>query len=293
MLKIRIPATTANLGPGFDSLGAALNIYATLTFEDCESPLNIYGCDEAYINADNLIYVAYCKTFEYFGERVKNVKIGIESDIPASRGLGSSAACVVGGVAGALYQMGRELDKKVMLEIATEIEGHPDNVAPAIFGGLTASMQVDRKVFTRLFPVNEAIVFVAFIPFFSLSTSDARRILPKEIKFSEAVFNASRIPLLLKSLEENDGILLRYAIQDALHQPYRKKLIPGYDEIEKICIENEGYGVYLSGAGPTMMCISDKKTSLADVQHLLGDLSQQWIIKALKIDEEGIQILRS
>jgi homoserine kinase len=141
MFEIRIPATTANLGPGFDSLGAALTMYATFTFKECDKVLEITGCDKKYRNKHNLIYTSYVKTFEIHGEKVKNVKIGVDSDIPLSRGLGSSAACVIGGVAGALYMMGKDIKKDNLLDISTVIEGHPDNVSPAIYGGLTASLK--------------------------------------------------------------------------------------------------------------------------------------------------------
>jgi homoserine kinase len=292
MLEIRIPATTANLGPGFDALGAALSLYAKLTFEECEEKLIIYGCEDKYKNEGNLIYISYCKTFERFEERIKNVKIGIESDIPASRGLGSSAACVVAGVAGALYMMGKELDKDIILEIATEVEGHPDNVSPAIFGGLTASMKYENKVFTKKHKVHDSIIFHAFIPNFPLSTSEARGVLPNSIPFEDVVFNISRIPLLLKGFEENNKELINVAIQDRLHQPYRKMLISGYDEIEKICRQNGGYGVYLSGAGPTMMCISDDKECLYKLEKSLEKMDN-WTVKGLRIDNEGIKILRS
>jgi homoserine kinase len=203
MFEIKIPATTANLGPGFDSLGAALTMYATLTFEECHRELKIIGCDKKYRNKHNLIYTSYAKTFEIYGEKIKNVKIVVDSEIPPARGLGSSAACVIGGVAGALYMMGKDINNDTLLDISTVIEGHPDNVSPAIYGGLTASLKYGEKVFTEKYKVNDKIVFYAFIPDFSLATSDSRKVLPKNVKFKDATFNVARIPLLLRGLEYN------------------------------------------------------------------------------------------
>jgi homoserine kinase len=293
MIEMRIPATTANLGPGFDSLGAAVSLYAHVSFADSDKPLEINGCSEKYCNSDNLIYTSYLKTFEMYGKPPQNVKIGIKSDIPTSRGLGSSAACVVAGVAGALNAMGMEIDKKLLLDISTKIEGHPDNVAPAIYGGLTASMKHGDQVFTRQFKLHKSINFYAFIPDFKLSTLDARGVLPKQVDFKDAVFNISRVPLLLRGLEENDKELIGTSMQDMLHQPYRKGLIPGYESIEEACNENDCHAVYLSGAGPTIMCLSDQDGIEARLAQVLSKLKQRWSIRKLTIDNEGIKILRS
>ncbi len=293
MFEIRIPATTANLGPGFDSLGAALTMYATFTFKECDKVLEITGCDKKYRNKHNLIYTSYVKTFEIHGEKVKNVKIGVDSDIPLSRGLGSSAACVIGGVAGALYMMGKDIKKDNLLDISTVIEGHPDNVSPAIYGGLTASLKYGEKVFTEKYKVNDKIVFYAFIPNFSLATSDSRKALPKNVEFKDATFNISRIPLLLRGFEYNNKELLKVSIEDALHQPYRKGLIDEYDDVEKLCNECSGHAVYLSGAGPTIMCIADEPGNRASMEDQTAKFRNNWKVRELKIDEEGIQILRS
>lgn len=293
MIELRVPATTANLGPGFDSLGAAVSLHAHVLFSDSEQALEINGCTREYCNSDNLIYTSYCKAFDIYGLKPKNVKIDIRSEIPTSRGLGSSAACVVAGVAGALDAMGMELDKKLMLDMSTHIEGHPDNVAPAIYGGLTASMKDGEQVFTRQFKLHEAIHFYAFIPDFKLSTLDARGILPKQLDFRDAVFNISRVPLLLKGLEENDKKLIQASMKDMLHQPYRKALIPGYESIEEVCHENDCHAVYLSGAGPTIMCLSDKKGMESKLSQVLSKLNHKWVIRKLTIDNDGIIILRS
>lgn len=292
MLEIKIPATSANIGPGFDSLGIALTMYATLIFDDCENELEIIGCEDKYINKDNLIYVSYLKTFELYGEKPKNISINIESDIPPSRGLGSSSVCVVGGVAGALYMMGKDIDKETLLSISTMIEGHPDNVSPAIYGGLTASLKIENEVYTRKFKVDDRIVFYAFIPSYSLSTTYARNILPKNIKFTDAIFNISRIPLLIKGFEENDKELISISTQDALHQPYRKELIPEYELIEKICCNEDIHSVYLSGAGPTIMCISDNDGYKDIFTKKTKEINGNWKVEKLFIDINGTLIKR-
>lgn len=293
MFEIRIPATTANLGPGFDSLGAALTMYATITFEECNNKLEILGCDKKYRNKHNLIYTSYVKTFEIYGEEVKNIRIGINSDIPPSRGLGSSAACVIGGVAGALYMMGKEINKDELLDISTVIEGHPDNVSPAIYGGLTASLKYGEKVFTEKYKVDDRIIFYAFIPNFSLATSDSRKVLPDKVKFKDATFNVSRIPLLLRGFELNNKDLIKVSIEDQLHQPYRKGLIDEYEDVENLCNDCSGHAVYLSGAGPTIMCIADESGNKTSMEEGTSKFRNNWKVRELKIDEEGIQILRS
>lgn len=293
MLKIKVPATTANIGSGFDSLGAALTMYSIMTFDKCDEKYQITGCIKKYANKNNLVYVAYLKTFEHFNEEPINICIDIDSNIPTTRGLGSSAACIVGGVAGALYMMGKDLDKELMLALSTMIEGHPDNVSPAIYGGMTASLKSGDKVYSKKYPVNEKLVFYAIIPSFTLSTADSRGVLPDSIDLKDAVFNMSRIPLLLKGFEENNKDLIHVSVQDMLHQPYRKELIPEYDLIEKACYDFDAHAVYLSGAGPTMMCIADEPGKQEVLENYVKGFEGKWIIKELKIDEEGIQILRS
>jgi homoserine kinase len=293
MIRVRVPATTANLGPGFDVLGLALGMYAEVSFEKNHEKLTIEGCPEEYCNEENLIYTSFLKTYKAMGIKEQNVKITIHSNIPAARGLGSSAACVVAGMAGALIMENHLLDKRLLLDIGTRIEGHPDNVAPAIYGGFTATVQSEGQIFLENFKVHPDIVFYALIPSNMLSTNDARGVLPKMISHEDAVFNISRMPFLLRGLEKNDGDLIRTAINDKLHQPFRKALIPEFEEVVKICYNNGCSGVYLSGAGPTIMGIGDSKVNTSSMKASLNKLRNNWEVKPLKIDNDGVKILRS
>lgn len=246
MLKIRVPATSANLGPGFDSLGMALDMY------------NYYTFDQGQGEEDNLVHEAYRNTFQKLGKDYIPVKISIEAEIPISRGLGSSAACIVGGIMGALGMMNLELDKGLILELATEMEGHPDNVAPAIFGGLITSVLENGKVYTNNINIDSNYRFLAIIPDYTLSTALSRSVLPKEIPFKDGTSNISRVSLLISSLINGRDDLIRIGIQDKLHQQYRGQLIQGFDDVIDNAYNLGALGCYLSGAGPTIMCITRK-----------------------------------
>lgn len=289
MIEICIPATTANLGPGFDTLGAAVTLYSTIRFQKYDADFLITGCPIDYCGSDNLIYTSYLYTLAYFNHKILPIHIHVKSEVPPSRGLGSSATCVVAGVTGAFSIMDMPLDKTKILQIATMIEGHPDNVAPAIFGGLVASLQSCGNIYTQNFKVHTNLKFYAFIPEFALSTQKSREVLPKTIEYKDAIFNISRVPLLLKGLETNNKALIQLGLQDALHQPYRKALIDEYNAIEKICKDLDFHGIYLSGAGPTIMGITDDDNKELQVQRQLNKLKHQWNLKKFTIDNIGMR----
>ena len=172
MVKVKVPATSANIGPGFDTLGLALNLYNTFKFQEISKGLEINGCEDNFANQDNLVYTSMLKTFNEIGYSVKGIKIDMNTNIPISRGLGSSAACILGGV---IEQMSYWLSpfKGEILEIATDIEGHPDNIAPALFGGLVISIMEDNQILYNKIDISKGIKFVALIPDFILSTKEA------------------------------------------------------------------------------------------------------------------------
>ncbi len=279
MIKVTVPATTANIGCGFDSLGCALSMYAVFTFEKSDKFI-ISGCDAAYQNEDNLVLRSYKKVFEKFKLEVIPVKLHIQSEIPLSRGLGSSAACIVAGIYGANAILDHPLSKEQCLELATFIEGHPDNVAPAIYGNLTASFVSEKVCCTRFQSAD--IEMLVMIPDFEVSTEKARKILPAQINFKDAIFNLSRVACLCKAFEENDQEMIHEALQDCLHEPYRKNLIDEYDEIKEICKDETAF--FISGSGPTLICIpKHEKRIIQNVQSL----QHHWTCKLLHIENQG------
>ena len=290
-VTIRVPATTANLGPGFDAFGCALSLYTDVTFEETEEGLQITGCDEDFAGPDNLAYVAYCAVLESMSEEVRGVKIHINADIPIGRGLGSSAALLVAGAIGANVLRDNRLSTQGLLNITNAMEGHPDNLAPAFYGGLTASMVDNGLPVTVNFPLHPDWEFLALVPDFPLATVFARSVLPTELPRADAVYNIAHGAMVLKALELGDEKLLRNAMQDRLHQPYRKGLIHDYDAIEAL-VRTTGAAFCVSGAGPTLLCITrhkDLEEKLAKKLHSVTERS--WQILPLHIDFKGAHIL--
>ena len=290
-VTIRVPATTANLGPGFDAFGCALSLYTDVTFEETESGLEITGCDEAYTGPDNLAYVSYCAVMATMCEEVRGVKIHIDANIPICRGLGSSAALLVAGAMGANVLHGNKLSTQGLLNITNAMEGHPDNLAPAFFGGLTASMVDNGLPVCVNFPLHPDWEFLALVPDFTLSTAVARDALPTEYHRSDAVYNISHGALVLKALELGDEKLLRNAMQDRIHQPYRKAMIPDYDKIEGL-IRTTGAAFCLSGAGPTLLCIT-RNPGLQEKlsQRLDAVTTAKWEMIPLHVEFQGAHVI--
>jgi len=291
MFEIKTPATSANIGPGFDSLGLTLNKYNYVTFKLGENKFKITGSDSEFLNEDNLIYKSFRKTEKLYNKNPQNIDIDIKSQIPQSRGLGSSASCVVSGVVGAMLIHNLNINKKNILDIATIIEGHPDNVAPCIYGGLIASFTNNKNIYTEKYKISKEIKFYAFVPDYQLFTKDSRNILPKKVNHSDAVFNLSRIPFLIKGLIKGDIELIKESIEDKLHQPYREKIISEIDYIKDM-ITSRGYAYYLSGAGPTAMCISNKKNLEEKFDKEINKLKNNWKILKLEVDNEGFTYRR-
>ena len=290
-VTVRVPATTANLGPGFDAFGCALSLYTEVTFEETEEGLEITGCDEAFTGPDNLAYTAYCAVLSSLSEEVKGVKIHIDADIPIGRGLGSSAALLVAGAMAANVLRGNRLSTQGLMNITNAMEGHPDNLAPAFFGGLTASMVDSGLPVTVNFPLHPDWEILALIPDFELATHYARGVLPSQVPRADAIYNLSHGAMVLKALELGDEKLLRTAMQDALHQPYRKKLIPDYDAIAGL-VRTAGAAFCLSGAGPTLLCITrNKKVRELLEKRLEGITTAKWEIRPLHVEFQGAHIV--
>lgn len=291
MVTVRVPATTANMGPGFDSFGCALALYNTLSFEEIPAGLSFEGCDNAYQTADNLSVVAYRAVMDALGLPMPGLHIIIQADIPICRGLGSSAALIVAGAMAANALHGNSLSKMNLLEICNAIEGHPDNLAPALLGGMTASMVEAGKPYTSRYSVHPKLRFTALIPAFELSTHLAREALPKEVSHSDAVFNVSRAGVLLKALENGDKALIRLALDDRLHQPYRGALIKEYQRVQDLALACGCTAFCISGAGPTLLCLSFDDGWEKELRARIGEIPGNWQVLSLPVDHEGAQII--
>lgn len=289
MIEVKVPATSANMGPGFDCLGAAVDMYNRYIVEEIEEGLIIEGCDDKFKNEDNLVYVSMKKCFEKTGYKPEGLKIKIESEIPVSRGLGSSAACIVGGVAAANELSGRVLNEQQILEMISDIEGHPDNVVPAFLGGTVVSVYQNNKVIHSKVNVKEGIKFCALIPEFTLSTQKARGVLPKSIDYKDGVFNIGRTALLISALNNGEFSLIKEACRDKLHQDYRAGLIENFYPIMRECERLGCLGAFLSGAGPTIMVMLREEDNefCEEIQEFLNHFHSKWTAEELKMNTTG------
>lgn len=286
---IRTPASSANLGPGFDSLGIALGLYNEVEVEIRAEGLSFGPCDLFPKNEENLFVQAYTLAMEHMGLPRGGLWVSEHPAIPLSRGLGSSAAAIVAGVLAANTLHESPLTREEMLSIAAKLERHPDNVAPALLGGFRASMMVGEKVVSAALPCDN-LYFTAVVPPFSVPTVKARALLPETVPFKDAVFNLSRIALLARGLETGDIPLIRLAIQDKLHQDYRRGQIPGCEKLEKIADEL-GAAFCLSGAGPSLLLISDEEGTPARVEEQLTGELADWKVLPLRRDVYGATVI--
>lgn len=261
MFYVKVNATTANVCVGFDVLGMALDMANLFTFER-KTEFSFVGFEPPYRKKENnLVYKAYAYTFKKLNRPLIPVEIGFQGAIPICRGLGSSSSLIVGGVCGANAVMNQPLSKEEILNICCEIEGHPDNVAPAIFGGFVASYKVNTIYKCISYPVADKLHFTVGIPSYPISTKQAREVLPKEVKYADIVHNLGRIVHLPKALNEGNVSLLKELFDDRLHEPYRKSLIAEYDTIKEICKEKE-VALAISGSGSTLLLIGYKDNSM-------------------------------
>lgn len=294
MIKIRVPATSANMGPGFDSLGVALELYNYITVEEIESGLEIEILDEAskFLPKDerNLVYRCIKEVFDKVGYHPKGLRLTLENNIPVTRGLGSSSAVIVGGLYAGNLLAGNPLSKEELLSMAIKLEGHADNVTPAMTGGFTVSVMQKNKHHYVCHRLKDDLRFAAIIPDFPLATQKSRSILPRTVSHRDAAYNAGHSALLAASLISGDYSNIRAAIGDRLHQYYRKSLIPSMDEIFNICYRHGALGVYLSGAGPTLIAIirDTSKSFHPDVSRILAQKMQNWRLEILKPDSIGV-----
>ena len=291
MIRVRVPATSANLGAGFDCLGLAVNLYNFVDMAEHDR-VEISSLDGSWVptTAANLIYSSAEHLYGLCGKKLRGLKIHQTNNIPMTRGLGSSSACIVGGLVGANTLLGSPFSKAELVNIASFLEGHPDNTTPALLGGIVTSVLEEDKVYWVKQEVANSLRLVAIIPDFKLSTAMAREVLPASVSHMDARYNLSRAALFSASLLQGKYENLRIAVGDRLHQPYRMKLIAHADEVFAKSYELGAYAVYVSGAGPTMMTLVDGKDTafVEKLRSYLGELSLDgWGIKELAIDNAG------
>jgi homoserine kinase len=301
-VRVWVPASTANLGAGFDALGLALGLYNEIEVEQggdgdgLRLVIEGEGADRLQaLGAQNLVARAVAGTLAHFGVPPTSIRVRMVNRIPLSRGLGSSSAAVVGGVAAAATLAGVSLAPEELLDLALPLEGHPDNIAPALLGGLTVATLVEGKVRCVKLPVPDTLQAIAVIPDFRLSTVKARQALPPTVPRRDAVFNVGRVALFLAALQAGRLDLLREAVKDRLHEPYRAPLVPGMPEV---LAEGERAGAlacFLSGAGPTLLALvagdpGDVGQRMVRCWHEQAGVTAR--AQALAIDREGVRIER-
>ena len=286
MIRIKVPATCANIGPGYDTMGIALNIYNEFKVEKSKK-LDFGNVPKEFASKKNLFYIAYKKTCKVL-KKDSNFTLNIVDNIPISRGLGSSASLIVAGALAANKLNGNKLSKDEIFQICCEIEGHPDNVSAALYGGLCVCISDNKKYICGKFNIGRKLNFTVIIPDYRLSTTASRKVLPKKYDRADSVFNISRSIYMVEGLKNENMDLIKLGAHDKIHQPYRKKLIKNFDKLKNIC-EKHGAAFVLSGAGPTCIAISNKK-NLA--QQICRDIIKikpncNYLIMDCKIDNKG------
>lgn len=299
LVKVRVPATSANIGPGFDSMGIALGLYNYVTAEETDEPglkidilddsRNFLPCDES-----NLIYRAMKQTFDMVKYTPKGLRLELENNIMVTRGLGSSSAGIIGGIVAANVLSGSKLSVNQQLRLAADIEGHPDNVTPALIGGFTVNVETRHTIrYVKTELKEEDLRFAALVPGFFLQTKKSRGVLPRSVSLDDAVYNTGHSALLTASLISGKYENIRTAVGDKLHQNYRKRLIPHMDKLFRLCYDNGALGVYLSGAGPTIIAIikSDNKAFGCNISRVLSGKFKDWKLHILKPDNDGATVI--
>jgi homoserine kinase len=295
---VRVPATTANLGPGFDAIGLALDLWNEAKFFRSDNPeirISVTGEGQATLPADrqNAILAAALQLFELAGKNPEGLTINCLNRIPLVSGMGSSSAALLTGFMGANSLLGSPLSSAQVLTMATNSEGHPDNVVPAMLGGLVASAVSDGRVVSRKLLVSPTAITVV-LPDFYFPTQIAREILPETIPLQKAVFNLSRAVLVIKALETGDLELLGEVMEDSLHQPHRLPLIPGALAAIQAGKKAGASAVALSGAGPSLVAFSGQPADPrigAAMQQAFEQAGLKARVFPLNISQTGASVL--
>lgn len=302
-VTVRVPATSANCGPGFDSLGLACTLYNEATYEITDNKgfqLEVMGEGSSYLKpyGRNLAFASFLRVWNEItdNERI-GLKVTMTNRIPMSRGLGSSSSAIVAGIYAANCLCDNYYTKDQLLNIATEIEGHPDNVAPAIYGGFTISyMENDKAYSLRVLPANP-LKFIAVVPESKLPTSLARQAIPETVPHKDAVYNTSRASLLVASLLSGRYEFLKTALEDKLHQPYRAHLIPGLSDVFAAAKSAGAYKAIISGAGSTIMAYAsptaDCEKIAQEMIRVFANYGEKCDHYILDLDTDGVKTLKN
>jgi len=298
VIKVKVPATTANMGAGFDCLGMALDLYNELIVQEADAfsieMKKNTGMPKSHLTKDNMVYQSMLRFYSEIGKKIPEVKITQDDNIPMTRGLGSSSACIVAGLFAANELAGKPLSKDELAQLACQIEGHPDNVAPAVYGGIIIAVLEDDKLFHVKIAPSDELSFVTFIPNFQLSTAKARKILPNMYSRADAVFNISRASLFVASMMSRNWDNLAISVNDKIHQPYRGTLIPSMEQIFSCSAEAGAKGVFMSGAGPTIIAIVGREHEREFADTMKSRLNEiecgVWETKILHADLNGAEV---
>ena len=289
MVIVRVPATSANVGVGFDCLGLALDLTATFLMTPAEQ-LEVVGCEQRFRGEDNLVWQSYLDACRELGTEARPLHITILSPIPLSGGLGSSSACVIAGIGAAMALSPEGFDRTRALELAVKLEGHPDNVAPALLGGLVSSF-VDGDVTTSTrMDVADNLRFVAVAPPYEVRTAEARRVLPTEVSRDTAVWQMGRCVAVVRALETGDAELLSAACHDKLHEPYRAQLIPDYDALRAAALGAGACAFMISGSGSTVIAVADGEKNADAVRNALAATCPGYWLQTLPANTLGTTV---
>ena len=293
-VRVSVPASSANLGPGFDALGLALGLYNEIEVHESDRvtlTIEGEGADQLAPNERNVVARAVRAAYEAAGRPFRGCAIACVNRIPLARGLGSSAAAWVGGLVAGNALLGSPLDQSALLVLAARAEGHPDNVAAALLGGLTVAYGGPEGARALSLPVPPGLRFIVLVPEVSMPTAEARAILPQFVPRADAVFNVQRVALLLASLQAGRVDLLPAALEDRLHEPYRLRLFPWMTEVTTAARAAGALGCVLSGAGPSLLAVAPGDAEAADVsramQQALDRAGVKGTARSLAVDTHG------
>jgi homoserine kinase len=294
-MKIKIPCSTSNLGPGFDTLGLALNRYLQLSVENAPHLfITVEGNGKEHIATDrtNLVYSAMSITSEKLGTTLPAIRLHLENNIPAYGGLGGSGAAIAGGVFLANEILHAGMTRDEMLNIAVGIEGHPDNVSAALMGGLTINcFDADQTVRCKSIKIEKPISIITCSPHFQVQTKQARKILPQHVTLKDSVTNIENAASLVAAFIAGDYEALRYVTYDRLHEQYRATLIPGFEEVKKSALDAGALSFNISGAGPTVFAFAvENEKHIADAMVKAFEKNRQKATsEAMTVENMGIQ----
>ena len=299
-VKVRVPASSANLGPGFDSLGLALSLYNYIEAEETKSGLEIEILDEQtkeFLPTDekNLVYKSMKYLFDAAEYKASGLKLTLKNEVPVTRGLGSSSACIVGGLVAANELCGKKFSQREIITMATKLEGHSDNVTAACLGGFTVSVFDKSEVFYYSHKIEGDIKCLALIPDYAVTTQKARNTLPGYYPKRDVAFNISHAALLVASIVSGKYENLLCAIDDRVHEPYRKVFIDGYQKLYNKLKAYGALGTFISGSGPTLTSIveaDDAEFFYEDIKEYTSKAFPTWDIKLLDIDNEGAKVIQ-